>query len=222
MIKKMLFKKFPLAAGVACALLAAAVISSCSKDDEDRFKDFVTFGDTKLSLAAIQLFYDGSPSEDPETNEMVYRNEAVFTPSSVYMTVDGTHATPHGEGSVMSLQFNSTSENLEPGTYTYTDDEEDHAPFHIWSGEVALNFNFETRTGEHYVITAFSMTVKDDTQANAPQPQPPGKDVIANFEGTAYPATLDGDGSILGPNLSAVPVNIKGQYSGHAWPYELD
>jgi hypothetical protein len=200
----MLSGKLMLALRSGIVLLALISIGSCSKDDDEKYKDFVTFGDTKFDVAGFYLFYDGSVNVNP-VGEEYYRNELVLADKEIYTSEvqigdDTSYGEFHGTGNLMSLKFIGTSQEFETGTYIYSGDEADYTPLNIWDGTIALNYDFETGTGDQYIITGLTMTIEPD-----------GEFFKGNFQGTALPALLDVDGNITGPDESAAAITIKGQ-----------
>jgi hypothetical protein len=187
--------------GSILLVVASMLFCTACKDDENKNKkisNHFSVDGTEKAVKVAVLFFDQTPSESPVTGEDYYRHELViysdgFTFSEVNKRISGT-------GDVIDFMVTGASPNLDPGTYTFTANEEDPQPFEVWDSSVYVNYSTATQQGEIYVFKTGTLKVEKD-----------GEIFTLNFEGTAYPPVTDGPWA---PDVTKPSKSVKGYFKG--------
>jgi hypothetical protein len=123
-------------------------VSSCSDDNDPKSDNHFTLDEVKKSISSAVLFYDGAPMDNDVTGETFYRNDLILYSGLKLVEEEDGEIELLGEGNAVVFQINTSSQELEEGTYTWTGTEENPAVFDFWDGAVYLSFNTETEGGE--------------------------------------------------------------------------
>jgi hypothetical protein len=131
-------------------LLSAIFLMSSCRDDDAKSNNHFTLDELKKPLKAAVLFYDQEPMDNDVTGETFFRNDLILYTGFDLITEDDGEKEFSGEGDAVLLSINTSSQNLEEGTYTWTGTEEDPSVFDFWSGNVILSYNTTTEVGESW------------------------------------------------------------------------
>ena len=185
---------------LALSALLMVILSACSDDDSNKNEKYFTLDEVKRPLSEAILYYGAEPLG--ESTNYLNRLLLINNGFEVVMT-DGGGTEIDGVGDVVLLEMICSSQKLEGGTYTFTNDESVSQHDFI-GGKVHLDFDSDSEGAEGYEFTAGTYAV---TQ-----------------KGTTYKVMLEG---VIDADLNQdgiyEDVNVKLRYEGkiHLAPDEV-